>query len=873
MIAGLLCALGRGLLKLRYRVELDGFAEIAARGRRGILFLPNHPALIDPVILRTHLQPWFAPHMLADRDQVERPVIRSIVRALGGIPMLDPVRHGEISFPDVERALAECAAVLRTGGNLILYPAGRIYRQRYEDLGGNSAVETVLRQAPEARVVLIRTRGLWGSSFSRASGRHPDFLAALKAGFSRLLASGIFFMPRREVRLAAAEQSGLPLQAGRAELNRFLENYYNQDAPPNQYVPYTPREKGGLRTLAEPSLERPAGDPRSVPAEIRTLVEEKLRGMSGLENLRDDQQLARDLGIDSLGRMELQVWMEQTLAIPASNPELLQTVGDAMLAAHGQAANRPVPVKPPPPAWYYQPARPLPLQVPAGDRITEVFLRQAARDPRRPALADQSSGVRTYRDIITAILVLRPHLAKLEGQYLGIMLPASAGGAIVYLATLFAGKIPVMVNWTAGSRNLRHSLDSLGVRQVLTASVLLGRLAALGTDLTGLEDRFLPLEKLGQSISKTSKLLAWIKAHTGWSGLRKIRPPETAVILFTSGSENVPKAVPLTHGNLLTNVRDAVEVFPLGSAERMFGFLPPFHSFGLTATILLPLLAGLRAVYHANPTESALLAELTANYGVTVLAGTPTFVGGIVRAAGVGQLSTVRLTVCGAEKCPAWLYDHIESNWPEMRLLEGYGITECAPVVSVNRPGDACRGTIGRPLPSVVHAIQDLDSGQRTAPGQTGMLLVRGPSIFGGYMNYTGPSPFTEFEGHSWYRTGDLIREDPGGHLVFMGRLKRFVKLGGEMVSLPAVEEALAARFGDPESAEPVLAVEATPLEINPELVLFSTLEITREQANAALREAGLPPIYSIRQVRRLESIPLLGTGKTDYRALKTLLS
>ena len=181
----------------------------------------------------------------------------------------------------------------------------------------------------------------------------------------------------------------------------------------------------------------------------------------------------------------------------------------------------------------------------------------------------------------------------------------------------------------------------------------------------------------------------------------------------------------------------------------------------------------------------------------------------------------------------------------------------------------------GKVLPSVEHVIRAAEGGGRAAPGQPGLLLVRGPSIFEGYLNYDGPSPFEEFEGKSWYRTGDLVREGAGGVLTFTGRLKRFIKLGGEMISLPAIEEALVLAFaaGEEPDEGPVLAVEGTPVETNPDIVLFATREISRDKANRAIHQAGLSPLHNIRHVRRVEAIPVLGTGKTDYRALRTMLA
>ncbi|MGE5385457.1 MAG: AMP-binding protein, partial [Betaproteobacteria bacterium] len=306
---------------------------------------------------------------------------------------------------------------------------------------------------------------------------------------------------------------------------------------------------------------------------------------------------------------------------------------------------------------------------------------------------------------------------------------------------------------------------------------------------------------------------------------------------------------------------------------RMIGFLPPFHSFGLTGTMLLPLCAGLPVVYSPNPTDGGLLARLLEAYRVTMLIGTPTFLAGIVRTASDAQLASLRMVITGAEKCPDSLYEVLARRSPGMRVLEGYGITECSPVLSVNRFDAPRSGTIGKPLPSVEHCLLDLDTGKPAAQGKAGMLLVRGPSIFGGYLNYDGESPFVEFAGKSWYRTGDLVREETDGTLVFTGRLKRFVKLGGEMVSLPAVEEALLQHFTHEDDSDIPLAVESTPSEDQPELVLFSIRPISREEANAVIGQTGLSPLHFIRRVCSVEKIPVLGTGKTDYRALKAQLS
>jgi long-chain-fatty-acid--[acyl-carrier-protein] ligase len=342
------------------------------------------------------------------------------------------------------------------------------------------------------------------------------------------------------------------------------------------------------------------------------------------------------------------------------------------------------------------------------------------------------------------------------------------------------------------------------------------------------------------------------------------------VVLFTSGSENLPKAVPLTHANLLANLRDICAVFRFGKEDRLIGILPPFHSFGLTATLLLPVCTGVPVVYHPNPTEGAMLARLIEAYGVTLLVGTPTFLAGILRAVQGSELRTLRAAISGAEKCPAQLRETIQRVCPQLKVIEGYGITECSPVVSLGDDDKPLAGTIGKVLPSVEFVVVDMETGLGVAPGATGMLWVRGPSVFGGYLNYEGPSPFVEREGKQWYQTGDLVTGDAAGVLTFAGRLKRFVKLGGEMISLPAIEEVLARHYVKTTDADPVLAVEASAAELNPELVLFTVRDLDREEVNTLIKAAGLSSLHNIRVIRKLDKIPTLGTGKIDYRALRT---
>lgn len=295
---------------------------------------------------------------------------------------------------------------------------------------------------------------------------------------------------------------------------------------------------------------------------------------------------------------------------------------------------------------------------------------------------------------------------------------------------------------------------------VFTSSRLLDKLSGQGFPVGEHADVWVALED-AKPLSLPVKLGAFFKSRLlGIPGLGEAviprRVPETAAILFTSGSEALPKAVPLTHMNILANCRDIAAVLKITSHDSMLSMLPPFHSLGLTGNIALPLAFGLPAVYHANPTEGARLAALTRRWKPTITVAPPTFLDGMLRKARPGDLASLRLGFVGAEKCPDSVYAAFAEAAPGGVLCEGYGVTECSPVISVNRPESVLPGTIGQPLPSVRVAVVSAEwEPRRVAPGETGMLLVSGPNVFGGYLGVDADKqPFVAFEGTEWYRTG-----------------------------------------------------------------------------------------------------------------------
>jgi len=415
---------------------------------------------------------------------------------------------------------------------------------------------------------------------------------------------------------------------------------------------------------------------------------------------------------------------------------------------------------------------------------------------------------------------------------------------------------------------------------LLTSPVFIDRLKKKDISIDSIADKFVMIDDIKAQITKMQKLAAFARSRFKqlWTTPFSWQISDYSVVLFTSGSTNRPKAVPLTHENQLTNIRDAARVFALEPNDRIIGFLPPFHSFGSTGTQVLPLLAGIPTVYAPDPTDYRGIAKLIGAYEPTIIMGTPTFLEGIARKADKGQLVSLRVALAGAEALKQKTVDLLHEANPNLQILEGYGTTEASPIVAVNPLENPKPGTVGKMLKSVEYAIIDPETRKTVEIGSPGMLLIRGKSIFEGYWKATADqNPFREHAGKSdWYETGDIVVEDADHYIKIVGRLSRFRKRGGEMVNLAMIEHVLQPFLPSDASGAPTLIVES--VGDNMPLVLFTPLDLSMSagQAKAWVREkmkdAGLPPTWYVDEVRQGVAIPVLGTGKANPKALQNLL-
>jgi long-chain-fatty-acid--[acyl-carrier-protein] ligase len=786
----------------------------------------------------------------------------------------------------IDKLQARIADALKQGDHFLIYPSGRLKDSEQESIGGASLVSQLLNRVPKSHVVLVRTLGLWGSLFSKApTGSSPDFAKTLLRGLGILLKNGLFFTPRREVTITFSHvPNDFPEGASKQELNAYLERWYNEPPDVLKRVPFY-FWKNEVAPYFSPK-EHPSDFSIAIPQEIERAVFQEVARVSkrNQSDLHKEMRLSQDLGFDSLDIAEFILFLEIHFAVGQIAPSQLQTIQDIMvLAAKGNSSEH----KPEKTSfqkvgsdWYQEDDRPESLH-PEGKSLQEAFLRICDRFEKRPACADSLSGVLSYRRLKMAALILSEKIREMPGHHIGVMLPASVVTYTVILAILLAKKIPVMLNWTVGTRALEHAVTIAQVDTILSSYRFLSRLSS--GDMGKADDKILFLEEIRRTISLSQLIKGWRDSLIKSPKLLKklhlhdVTGEQIGVILFTSGTETLPKGVPLTHDNLLSNQRAALSAIDVRPSDIFFGCLPPFHSFGFSATGLLPILSGMKVCFSPDPTDGHVLASEIAHWKPTLLCAAPGFISGIFRSARGDQLKSVRLFVSGAEKTPQALFDHVAALGTSAQLLEGYGITECSPVVTLER-GILPHKGVGQPLPGVELMVIHPETGLPLAQGQEGEICIAGPSVFKGYLSNPEIHPFIEMNHKKWYRSGDRGIIDETGTLILLGRLKRFVKIGGEMVSLGGLEQDIAEiakekNWYNPgvEGPQCALIAASGSDQDKVSLVLFTVFPTTAEEINLALRQKGVGSLAKISAVKHTDQIPLTGTGKTHYRSLEEL--
>ena len=480
------------------------------------------------------------------------------------------------------------------------------------------------------------------------------------------------------------------------------------------------------------------------------------------------------------------------------------------------------------------------------------------------AIIDGDGRNLTYNEIARASFGLGGPIARrtIADERVGVLLPTGAGATITMFALHSRGRVPAMLNFTAGVRNILSAAKAAEVTQILTARkfVEIGNLEDLIEELSqSLTIHY--LEDLKEEVRLVDKARALLGPLVPNLASAPIDPDGPGVILFTSGTEGAPKGVVLSHTNIMANIEQIGEHVDLLPTDIFFNPLPTFHCYGLTAGTLWPIIMGYPAVLHPSPLQTKIIPKRIFETGATVMFATDTFLQQYMRASDARGMSSLRLAVCGAERVKDETRQAAERKY-SFEVLEGYGVTEASPVLAANQPGDIRSGTVGKLLPAIEYKLEPVEGLEGA-----GRLFVRGPNIMKGYITADEPGVLKPLE-DGWHDTGDVVAFDNDGYMGIRGRVKRFAKIGGEMISLAVVENCATAVWPDNMHAATILPDPRKGEQI---VLVTDRADHDRAALLAWAQSHGTPEIAVPKKIVAVDAIPVLGTGKLDYVAIKRL--
>ena len=497
--------------------------------------------------------------------------------------------------------------------------------------------------------------------------------------------------------------------------------------------------------------------------------------------------------------------------------------------------------------------------------LHQQFVRMAKKYGNKIAIIDKTRGTSTpYSRALIGALILSAKFRKYDKGFIGIMIPTSAGCALANVGALMSGRIPVMINYSTGAEsNARYAQKKCGFKTIITSKALLEKINCPVIEGMVLIEDIMAGITTGDKLK--AALISKLPVNLILGNIHKGGEDDTAVILFTSGSEKDPKAVQLTHKNIVSNIESFGNYVDINSEDIILANLVFFHVFGLTVNLWVPLYYGMTMITYANPLDFQTICKIAREEKPTIMVGTPSFFWGYLQKSEPGDFKTLRLMVAGADKCP----DALRAGFKEkhgVTLLEGYGATETSPVISVNSVEFNRPGSTGRVIPGVEVRIENVETGEECKTGEVGIIYVRGDSVMKGY--YSDQEQTSEVLKDGWYNTGDMGFFDKDMYLWHAGRFKRFTKVGGEMVSLVKVENTLEKYLPQGVSC---CVVEVMNEKKGSSIIAAVSGEVHKTEILRKMMN-DLPVIALPREFVVISDLPMMGTGKIDFRSVTKMV-
>ena len=863
----------RVVLKLRYKITVEG-AKLEEDPTKAKLFIGNLTSELDPLlilvyILKKHNTVAAIPRKLLN--------ISYLFKLYKMLPVIFTPQYGlylhYYQKKQIQKLVEKLSDIsIKKKSDLLIFPSGRL-KVSEKDAIKNPLLYELIKQNPGFTPVLVKVNGMWGSAFSnRQINISIKPISSIFACILTILKNFIFFMPKRKV-VISLEKIDLKAIA-ETNLDNFNENFQHLFQKP--YID----DKGN--NLSQKKItphfywkKLEAIDERDTFTEIEEEVISKIAKLGKLNikdiSLLDD--LYMDLNLNSLDITELIIFLEERFGRRVDFSSL-NKVKDICIAAVGKedlSVESNISFQ----TWDKIENR-KEVGFDNSKTIIEQFLRTCDRMGNAIACAEKDD-VLSYPRMKSLVLGFAQVLEDVPGKMVGVMLPSSSLMNALVLALLLVNKIPVMLNWTLGIHHIESIIKQTDLKTIFVLDYFMAALDKYNIS-EFLQDRIVTLEQQREKLTFTRRKKAIRLSRENADYLLRYfsttyqTEDDPAVIMFTSGTENEPKGVILSHKNILSNQRVAIKPIELDKSDSILGILPPFHIFGFSITNLLPLLCGCRAVFQSDVLNIRESLEFIYQFKVKVVCTTPTLLKALLSVADDETIKSVRLFIVGAEKAPKSLFELGKTFKTPFQIIEGYGVTECSPIITLNKINMEKNG-VGYPLEDVRVEIADPKTFDFLSPNKEGLVFVSGPNVFKGYLN-SNTSPFYKKNDIRWYITGDMGYLDDENALHLTGRISRFIKIGGEMISLPKIEQIFTNEFAKDKSK--ILSLKLAVLareeeEKRPEIVLFINTPLELQEANEIIKMSGLSNLYRLNEVKIVD-IPVLPTGKVNYQKLKKML-
>ena len=941
----------RSFLRIFYDVDVQYKTDnVHSLVRGAMIAITPHTGLDDPMVNYSWLWPIFHAMPLSTEGMMTAPFFKRIMQAIHTAPVPDTSNPIGIN-DEVNELLARVVSGLHRGHNYGVHPAGEILRDGTETLGANSFLARVSELRPETPIIAAVPRGMNGTRFSRAGNfrdgewHAPDLAGGISSAIGDIMHNykGLFTgknwsLKPVKMRVPVTIELHDITERFRAaktvtEQNQILKDLAEQPDPEtgkaNQawHTPYR-YDDGERRPIA--SAERPKVESSKdvEPAELARITEDVLDHLQQLigckrEELVPEAKLA-DLGLNSLQIVDgVQSFVNKTYDKQFASPEAFVTVDDVIGCATGRIpCTSGLEFKPVSDAFKAQALSDGLAKIPEGSvNVVDGFLRNVKAEPDRIIGVDEILGEVTNKQLATLVYMLLPTMREMKGDTVGLLFANSIMGTVVQLAANLAGKTPAMVNPQWSDDQALSAMKLAGVDSVLTAQAVIRALkgaregqdaeaiakgtksaAEVEADRTrttfpSLESRFSVVDDAMRDLSEwrmiDTKLRPGHVLGVLQSRATSLKPSDSAVILFTSGSTGNPKGIKYSHAKVLAGARALANRFELRRDDVLLHLAPSFHLVGYTAGIMATLV-GVPTVNVPNPRAAAVAAKTGQLRQATITVATPTLMNVVAKAAGADGLASLKRVILGAEPLHENVADNIRSAAPGAALLQGYGATETGVTFTeVVEPGNPSDRSLGKPLDGIDYVIVQTDNPtKRVAPGESGLLLVTGPTVVTPEHGYVGKAPddaFMTFEGKTYYYTGDIVRDHVIGDdtvVQFVDRASRFSKINGEIVPHGGLESVINTLLpetsdGTPKSivvegvanaggaptlvayVVPGKSADGSPVDVNGAPLTYESV------SNALMTAYKGDAKFNVAEIRLAQNIELLGTGKVNLSLYK----